>query len=77
MKKIYKKVVILAALAIIAGYNVYMSRPTEGMTELMLMNVEALADPEIDIPYICPGNIPACYDDYYNIILDGIKQYLK
>ena len=46
MKKIYKKVVILAALAIIAGYNVYTSRPTKDMTELMLMNVEALANDE-------------------------------
>ena len=60
MKKIYKKVVILAALAIIAGYNVYMSRPTKDMTELMLMNVEALATSEYmdyNITCKCSGDI--------------------
>lgn len=37
MKKIYKKVVILAALAIIAGYNVYMSNDsTYNLTNITL-----------------------------------------
>lgn len=40
------RVAILAVLAIIAGYNVYMSRPTEGMTDTMIKNVEALANGE-------------------------------
>ena len=74
MKNFYKKVMIIVTVALIAGYNVYKSQSIDGMSELMLMNVEALATPEIDIPYICVGDIPACYDDYYNIILDGFKQ---
>ena len=74
MKNFYKKVMIIVTVALIAGYNVYKSQSIDGMGELMLMNVEALATPEIDIPYICVGDIPACYDDYYNIILDGFKQ---
>ena len=41
---------------------------------ICLVAVVGLATPEIDIPYICVGDIPACYDDYYNIILDGFKQ---
>lgn len=66
MKKIYKKVVILAALAIIAGYNVYMSRPTEGMTELMLMNVEALAREELpEFEVVCGQSYGPCWKRGY------------
>lgn len=48
MKKIYKKVVILAALAIIAGYNVYMSNDsTYNLTNITLNDIEALAGCEV------------------------------
>ena len=74
MNNFYKKVVIIVTVALIAGYNVFKSQSINSMNELMLMNVEALATSEIDFPYICAGDIPACYDDCYNIILDGFKQ---
>ena len=45
MKKNLLKGLAVAALAMIAGYNVYQAHSeTEGMSELMLANVEALAN---------------------------------
>ena len=45
MKKTLLKSLAVAAFAMIAGYNVYRSNSkTEGMSELMLANVEALAN---------------------------------
>lgn len=47
MKKNLLKGLAVAALAMIAGYNVYQAHSeTEGMSELMLANVEALASGE-------------------------------
>lgn len=44
MKKNLLKGLAVAAFAMIAGYNVYQAHSeTEGMSELMLANVEALA----------------------------------
>lgn len=75
MKK-YVKSVFVAAIVAVAGYNMYQSQSAmNGMSELALANVEALATPEIDIPYICAGELPLCYDDYYNYFFDGLKQY--
>ena len=47
MKKTLLKSLAVAAFAMIAGYNVYQAHSeTEGMSELMLANVEALAGNE-------------------------------
>ena len=47
MKKNLLKGLAVVAFAMIAGYNVYESdSKTEGMSELMLANVEALAGNE-------------------------------
>ena len=47
MKKNLLKGLAVAAFAMIAGYNVYQAHSeTEGMSELMLANVEALAGGE-------------------------------
>ena len=47
MKKNLLKGLAVAALAMIAGYNMYQAHSeTEGMSELMLANVEALASGE-------------------------------
>ena len=44
MKKNLINSLAVAALAVIAGYNVYLSdSKTEGLSELMLANVEAIA----------------------------------
>ena len=49
MKKLILSVV--AAFAMIAGYNMYQSNSkTDGMSELMLANVEALAQAESTEP---------------------------
>ena len=45
MKKTILKCLVVATFAMIAGYNMYQSNSkTEGMSELMLANVEALAN---------------------------------
>ena len=47
MKKNLLKGLAVAAFAMIAGYNVYQAHSeTEGMSELMLANVEAIANGE-------------------------------
>lgn len=44
MSKTISKTLVVAAFAMIAGYNVYQSdSKTEGMSELALANVEAIA----------------------------------
>lgn len=49
MKRIMKSLAIVA-VAIFAGYNVYQSNnETEGMSDTMLANVEALASGEKDV----------------------------
>lgn len=45
MKK-FVKIGFVAVFAAIAGYGVYTSQKTEGMSDLALANVEALADGE-------------------------------
>ena len=55
MKKNILKATLVAAFALIAGYNVYSSQKAEGMSELALANVEALASEEGG------GNHITCY----------------
>ena len=41
------------AVAVVSGYNVYLSKPsTKGLSDLALANVEALADDETNIKYM-------------------------
>ena len=51
MKKNILKVTLVAAFALIAGFNVYNSQKPEGMSDLALANVEALASGEDDWSY--------------------------
>lgn len=44
MKKNILKVTLVAAFALVAGYNVYVSQKSDLMSDLMLANVEALAN---------------------------------
>lgn len=75
MKKNILKLAFASAFALMAGYGVYASQQEVEMSDLAMANVEALASGEVDIPYICQGNIKACYDDYYNQFYWGIKLY--
>ena len=56
MKKNIIKSTVIAAVAIFAGYNVYQSNVnTIEMSDIMLANVEALADNEgDDVIKVCP-----------------------
>ena len=45
------------------------------LSDVALANVEALAQGEVEIPYICIGEYKLCYDPYYKEFFDGIKQY--
>ena len=52
MKKIMK-LAFLAAIVVVAGYNVYKSQSAlNGMSDFALVNVEALAQDEYDDSYI-------------------------
>ena len=44
MKKNILKATLVAAFALVAGFNVYNSQKSDVMSELALANVEALAD---------------------------------
>ena len=58
MKKIMK-IAFVAAFAAVAGYGVYANQQSEAMTDLMLANVEALANGEASA-----GD--PCYKGSYN-----------
>lgn len=72
MKKNLLKGLAVVAFAMIAGYNVYQAHSeTEGMSELMLANVEALAAGEvggITCSQRCNDGIGRCWaqtNDFY------------
>ena len=48
MKKNILKATVVAAFALVAGFNVYNSQKSDVMSELALANVEALASGEIE-----------------------------
>ena len=47
MKKNILKATLVAAFALIAGFNVYNSQKSDVMSDLALANVEALAESEL------------------------------
>ena len=67
MKKTILKCLVVATFAMIAGYNMYQSNSkTEGMSELMLTNVEALAAGEgvgITCSQSCRDGIGLCWTE--------------
>lgn len=62
MKKNFIKSTMIAVVAIFAGYNVYQSNVnTIEMSDIMLANVEALADNENDdVIKVCPNKGGTC-----------------
>lgn len=48
MKKNILKATLFVAIALVAGYNVHNSQTTEGMSDLQLANIEALANFEMN-----------------------------
>ncbi|MGN0049098.1 MAG: NVEALA domain-containing protein [Bacteroides sp.] len=67
MRKKLLKGLVFATFAMIAGYNVYQSNSkAESMNDLMLANVEALADIEYsDCPNGCLNNGNGCFCHYW------------
>ena len=65
MKK-YLKVFFVVAVATVAGYNVYQSQfVMNGLSEMALANVEALASGEYD--YVVAGCIKDCGNSYSGV----------
>lgn len=63
MKKMIK-IAFVAAFAAIAGYGVYTNQKTDAMSDLVLANVEALAEYEVnpDCPNGCTYSVSSmCY----------------
>lgn len=76
MKK-YIKFTLLAAIMAVAGYGGYASQKADTMSELMLANVEALANSGESVPntYCCaPYNI-VCYYVLGGGNVMGLKLY--
>lgn len=67
MKKIFIKITFIAVFAVMAGYGIYANQKADSMSDLVLANVEALADGENPM---CPngcvsgGNGCLCYTWY-------------
>ena len=73
MNKKIRAIMMLAAIALIVTINVYHSQRTADMSDVALANVEALAQGEVEFPYLCSGNTWNCLDDYYFIYFQGDK----
>ena len=67
MKGKILKVTIVAAFALIAGFNVYNAQKSDVMSDLALANVEALASCESDLHYCFYRMTYTCMDISYNV----------
>ena len=63
MKKNIMKVAFVVAIAMVSGINVFNAQKSEGLSDIALANVEALADDEINplCPNGCFDNGDGCY----------------
>ena len=66
MKKNILKATLVAAFALIAGFNVYNSQKSEVISDLALANVEALASGETNGDIYCPFSGYGCIIKYTN-----------
>lgn len=73
MNKKIRAVMMVAVVALIAGINVYHSQRTVDMSNVALANVEALAQGEVEFPYICAGTRWDCLDEELFIYFQGEK----
>lgn len=60
MKKKVFGAVALIAIAVAAGWNYQQSQQESELSDLTLVNVEALASGEITTPTNCPGGLVLC-----------------
>ena len=76
MKKNFLRILAIAAIAMFAGYNVYWSElKIEGMSELALKNVEALAIGESSQSIYCPYPGKGCIIKYTNGTYETIPNH--
>ena len=73
MKKNILKATLVAAFALIAGFNVYNSQKSDVMSELALANVEALAGGESGGYYCCSPYSYECYRIVGGGIVHGLR----
>ena len=66
MKKNILKATLVAAFALIAGFNVYNAQKSDVMSDLALANVEALAYNETNGDIYCPFSGYGCIIKYTN-----------
>ena len=76
MKKNIRAVMMIAAIALVAGANMFYSQRTADMSDVALANVEALAQGEAEFPYYCVGVEWECWDDVYYQTFAGRKKYI-
>lgn len=74
MKKMIK-IAFVAAFAAIAGYGVYTNQKTDAMSDLLMANVEALAQGESGGNVYCCGNYGTCMLILGGGEVKGIKFY--
>lgn len=74
MKKIIK-IIFVTAFATMAGYGVYTNQKTDAMSDLVLANVEALAQDESGGNVYCCGNYGTCMLILGGGEVKGIKFY--
>lgn len=76
MKKKTFGFITVVALAIAAGWNYQQDKQDLPLSDLALENVEALADPEIEIGVPCIMTPQTCYeinDDLGHTVIPGYK----
>ena len=74
MKKMIK-IAFVAAFAAIAGYGVYTNQRADAMSDLLMANVEALAQGESGGNVYCCGNYGTCMLILGGGEVKGIKFY--
>lgn len=57
MKHNFLKIALVAAVVAAAGYGVYENQKQETMSDVMMENVEALANPEILIAFCMEADV--------------------
>jgi len=63
MNKKVLKVAFVAAVALVSGINVFNAQKSEVLSDIVLANVEALADNESDSELDCEGLLGYCSYD--------------
>lgn len=66
MNKKIRAVMMVAAIALVAGANMFNSQRTIDMSGIALLNVEALADEEGEFIQVCP-----IQGGYCNVLIGG------